>query len=80
MVTRELSEVRHVLELKRNLISLGILDQMDCIIKMESGVMKITRGYMVIIKGVKNNGLYVLQGQPLQGMSVSQLARIQTKH
>ncbi|KAH9646639.1 hypothetical protein KPL70_024932 [Citrus sinensis] len=71
-VIRELSEVRHVPELKRNLISLGILDQIGCIIKMESGVMKIIRGSMVIMKGAKNNGLYVLQGTAIIGdVSVS---------
>ncbi|KAH9678917.1 hypothetical protein KPL71_025907 [Citrus sinensis] len=71
-VIRELSEVRHVPELKRNLISLGILDQMGCIIKMKSGVMKIIRGSMVIMKGAKNNGLYVLQGIAITGdVSVS---------
>ncbi|KAH9649112.1 hypothetical protein KPL70_025867 [Citrus sinensis] len=61
-VIRELSEVMHVPELKRNLISLGILDQMGCIIKMEFGVMKIIKWSIVIMKGAKNNGLYVLQG------------------
>ena len=30
-------QVRHVLDLKRNLISLGMLDQMGCSIKLESG-------------------------------------------
>ena len=59
-VIRELSEVRHVPELKRNLISLGILDQMGCIIKMESGVMKIIKWPIMIMKRAKNNGLYVL--------------------
>ena len=34
---------------------------MGCIIKIESGVMKIIRGSVVIMKGAKNNGLYVLQ-------------------
>ena len=71
-VIRELSEVRHVLELKKNLISLGILDQMGCTFKMESGVMRIIKGSMVIMKGAKNNALYVLQGTTItRDVSVS---------
>ena len=67
-----INEVRHVPDLKRNLISLGILDQMGCTIKIESGVMKIIKGSMVIKKGTKNNGLYVLQRTAIIGeVSVS---------
>ena len=59
---RKLREVRHVPDLKRNLISLGTQDQVGCSIKVEYGVMKIIRGSIVIMKGNKHNGLYVLQG------------------
>ncbi|KAH9803501.1 hypothetical protein KPL71_001790 [Citrus sinensis] len=54
-VVREITQVRHVPDLKRNLISVGMLDQMGCI------------GSMVIMKGNKNNGLYVLNGQTVIG-------------
>lgn len=35
---RELKQVRYVLDLKRNMISLGMLDQIGCSVKIESGV------------------------------------------
>ncbi|KAH9657436.1 hypothetical protein KPL70_023077 [Citrus sinensis] len=50
----------------------GILDQMGCTFKMESGVMRIIKGSMVIMKGAKNNALYVLQGTTItRDVSVS---------
>ena len=57
---KTLSFVRHVPELKRNLISLGTLDEVGYTCKIESGGMKITRGSYVAMKGIKKGGLYVL--------------------
>ncbi|KAH9680956.1 hypothetical protein KPL71_026757 [Citrus sinensis] len=56
---RELANVRHVLDLKRNLISLGMLDKMGCVIKLESGILKVLKGSMVLMKGNLDNGLMV---------------------
>ena len=64
---RELRDVRHIPDLKRNLISLGTLDQVGCSIKVEFGVMKVVRGSIVVMKGNKQNGLYVLQGTAVTG-------------
>lgn len=54
-------------ELKRNLISLGMLDNMGCSIKLESGTLKVMRGSMILMKGDMKNGLYVLQGTAVIG-------------
>ena len=59
-MTRELANVRHVPDLKRNLISLGMLDKMGCLVKMESGTLKVMSGSIVLMKGSLSNGLYVL--------------------
>ncbi|KAH9684927.1 hypothetical protein KPL70_013734 [Citrus sinensis] len=66
-VVREITQVRHVPDLKRNLISVGMLDQMGCIVKAEKGVLRVIKGSMVIMKGNKNNGLYVMNGQTVIG-------------
>ena len=58
-----LTGVRHVPELKRNLISPGTLDQQGYVFKGEGGVLKVTKGSMMTMKGLKNNGLYTLQGK-----------------
>ncbi|KAL5569169.1 hypothetical protein UlMin_025744 [Ulmus minor] len=57
-----LSGVRHVPNLHRNLISIGALDESSFVSRFEDGMIKISRGSLVIMKGLKQNGLYVLQG------------------
>ncbi|KAH9723787.1 CCHC-type domain-containing protein [Citrus sinensis] len=63
----ELRDVRHVPDLKRNLISLGMLDKIECLVKLESGTLKVMKGSMVVMKGNVSNGLYVLQGSTVTG-------------
>ncbi|KAH9657209.1 hypothetical protein KPL70_022963 [Citrus sinensis] len=64
---RELTNVRHIPDLKRDLISLGMLDKIGCVIKLESGTLKVLKGSMVLMKGNLDNGLYVLQGFVVTG-------------
>ena len=66
-MVRELTQVRHVPELKRNLISIGMLDQTGCVIKAKNETLKVIRGSIVIMKGTKQNGLYVLNGHTTVG-------------
>ena len=65
--SRVLSEVRYIPELKRNLISLGSLDSNDFSYKAHGGVLKVTKGSLVVMKGEKKNGLYVLNGSTVAG-------------
>ncbi|KAH9801561.1 hypothetical protein KPL71_001082 [Citrus sinensis] len=66
---RELREVRYVPDLKRNLISLGMLDQMGLSIKLESGELRISNSDGVVMQGYKRNGVYVLNGEAIIGVS-----------
>ncbi|CAL8120328.1 unnamed protein product [Prunus armeniaca] len=50
-VVMSLSEVRHVPELRRNLISLCILDVEDYLYKTKEGKLLVTQGLVVIIRG-----------------------------
>ncbi|KAH9680375.1 Integrase catalytic domain-containing protein [Citrus sinensis] len=59
---KTLCDVRHAPRLKRNLISLGMLDSMGYCFKSEYGGLKIMKGTEMIMKGVNKNGLYVLEG------------------
>ncbi|KAG8490652.1 hypothetical protein CXB51_013912 [Gossypium anomalum] len=62
-VVRTLSDVRHVPELKRNLISLSTLDSKGYRYTAESTVLKISKGSLVVMKGQRKFAkLYVLQG------------------
>ncbi|KAG8475695.1 hypothetical protein CXB51_032441 [Gossypium anomalum] len=67
-VVRTLSDVRHVPELKRNLISLSTLDSKGYRYTAESGVLKISKGSLVVMKGQRKIALlYVLQGSTVIG-------------
>ncbi|KAH9681570.1 Integrase catalytic domain-containing protein [Citrus sinensis] len=61
-MTRTLEHVRHVPGSKKNLISLGMLDSSDYVFKSDHGGLKVMKNSSIIMKGVKNNGLYVLEG------------------
>ena len=76
-MTRTLKEVRHVLDLKRNLISLGTLDESGYIFKAENGKLTISKCVMVVMKGQKRNGLHILEGHTLKGL-VGSVLRIET--
>lgn len=60
-----LSDVRHVPELKRKLISLGAVDNIGC--TFESGKEKLTvaKGSLVVMRGILINGLHLLLGKTI---------------
>lgn len=58
-----LTRVRYIPELKRNLISLGTLDESGCCYKAENGCLNVYRNNSIVLKGIKRNGLYILYGQ-----------------
>ncbi|KAG8492401.1 hypothetical protein CXB51_009724 [Gossypium anomalum] len=67
-VVRTLSDVRHVPELKRNLISLSTLDSKGYRYTAESGVLKISKRSLVVMKEQRKIAkLYVLQVSTVTG-------------
>ena len=66
-VVRTLSDVRHVPDLKKNLLSLGIFDSQGYKYTGEGGVLTIYKGAFVFIKGKMVNGLYMLQESTIIG-------------
>ncbi|KAH1107211.1 hypothetical protein J1N35_010979 [Gossypium stocksii] len=62
MIIRTLSDVRHVFSLKKNPISLGILDSKGCRINIESSDIKVSHKALVLMKGKKIENLYALEG------------------
>ena len=57
-----LVKVRHIPDLTRNLFSLGMLEKKGYNYKSEGGVLRVMKGSLVVMKGLLQNGLYVLQG------------------
>ncbi|KAJ4708838.1 Retrovirus-related Pol polyprotein from transposon TNT 1-94 [Melia azedarach] len=72
-IVRRIQGVRYVPDLKRNLISLGMLDKSGCIFRAENGVLKVVKGSLVIMKGERRNGLYILQSMAPSGNSAESL-------
>ncbi|RVX11676.1 Retrovirus-related Pol polyprotein from transposon TNT 1-94 [Vitis vinifera] len=65
---KTLCDVRHVLDLRKNLISLGTLDCNGFSYKSTSGVMKVSKGVMTVMKGQKLVGnIYKLLGTTIVG-------------
>lgn len=66
---RQVKHVRHVSNLKRNLISLGMLDQMGFSIRFKYGDLKIFDEIALVIKRIRKNEIYVLDGEVVTGES-----------
>ena len=65
-IIRTLTNVWHVPDLKRNLISLSALDSFGYSFSGQSGVLKVTKGTFVVMKAEKIGKLYVLQGSTVK--------------
>ena len=61
-IVRELKKVRYVPQLKRSLISVGTLKMLGLVVSIRYGVLKMIKGSMVVMKGVRQNNLYYLKG------------------
>ena len=68
-VVRTLSNVHHVLDLRKHLLSMGIFDSRGYKCISEGGVLRISKGGLVFIKGKLVNGLYMLQGSTIVGVA-----------
>ena len=54
--------MRFVPQLKRNLIFVGALKTLRLEESIKDGILKMTKGSMVVLKGVRRNNLYYLKG------------------
>ena len=59
---RTLTSVRHVPDLKKKLISLGVLDSDGYKFTGQNGVLKVFKGALVVMKAEKFGNLYRLKG------------------
>jgi hypothetical protein len=61
-IVRTLIDVRHVLELKKNLISLGVMDYGGYKYIGQGGALKVSKRSLVVMKTMKIEKLYKLEG------------------
>ncbi|WVZ01079.1 hypothetical protein V8G54_027148 [Vigna mungo] len=62
-----LKEVRHVPEMRLNLISVGKLDDAGMNNQFSDGKWKLCRGSMIVARGKKEGSLYCMQGKTYKG-------------
>ena len=68
-LVRTLTDVHHVPQLKKNLISLGVLDFKGCQINATGGILTVMKGDATVLKEVRQKSLYVLQGKIVSGVA-----------
>ena len=59
---RELTGVRYVPALRKNLISLGVLEAEGLKVCIEDMILKVVKGSLIVMKGVGRGNLYYLMG------------------
>ncbi|GFZ05774.1 hypothetical protein Acr_17g0013460 [Actinidia rufa] len=62
-----LTEVRHVPNLRKNLISIGMLDAKGCRFNASGGILRVSKGNKEMLWGKKTRGLYRLEGNVQTG-------------
>ena len=60
-IVKTLTNVRYVLDLKKNLISLDILEAFACKYTVKNSIMKVSKDTLVVMKTCWSSSLYVLQ-------------------
>ena len=53
--------------MKRNIISVGALETLGLVVSIKDGVLKMSKGSMVVLKAVRQNNLYYLKGSTVTG-------------
>lgn len=66
-IVRTLIDVRHVPDLRKNLISLGVLESKGCKLIGENGILKVVSGSLLVMKGIRQRNLYHLVGSIATG-------------
>ena len=69
--TRVLTDVRYILKLEKNLISLGTLESKGFTIIMQNGILKVVSEALVVMKGIRRNNLYLYQGSITVGTAAA---------
>jgi len=69
---RELKEVRYVPRMMKNLISVGALEVEGLRETLGEGVLKMSSGSLVILKGTRRNNVYYLMGSSVTGLVSSE--------
>ena len=64
---RNLTEVRYIPDLKKNLLSIGFLESKGFRIAMENGILKVSYGAFVALRSTRKRNMYFLDGSTVVG-------------
>ena len=70
-----LTDVRHVPDLKKNLISIDTLEAKGCKYSAKDGVLTVTKDDCFVMSARRSGSLYILQGNKVTGVSAGCSAR-----
>ncbi|MBA0767294.1 hypothetical protein Gotri_016197 [Gossypium trilobum] len=76
---RTLSDVRYVLNLQKNLISLSILDPKGYRINIKLSRIKVSCRNLVLLKGKRTDNFYILEGSIMTGETGRSLSTTKSK-
>ena len=72
-IVRTMTDVHHMPDLAKNLLSLSTFDSQRYNYSGGGGVLRIGKGALIFIKGILVNGLYLLQGSTIVGVAAVSL-------
>ena len=76
-----IQKVHHVVGLKKNLLSLGQLDDLECKTHIENGNMKIVKGMLGVMKEEKiDTNLYMIKGKTMEEAQAAIASKRQEKN
>jgi len=58
---RDLTDVRYVPQMKKN-ISVGAMESKGLKVTLENNILKVTKGSLVVMKGIRDMNVYYLKG------------------
>jgi len=66
-VVRDLTDVRYVPQIKKNIISVGAVESKGLKVTLKNEILKVTKGSLVVMKGIRDKNLYYLKGSIVTG-------------
>ena len=61
-MVRDLMNVRYVPQMKKNIISVGAMESKGLNMMLEDEILKVTKGSIVVMKGIRDRNSYYLKG------------------
>jgi len=61
-VIKDLTDMRYVTQMRKNIISVRVVESKGFKMTLENRILKVTKGSLVVMKGIRDRNLYYLKG------------------